>query len=73
MKNGLTGKKVSMISLPDPTGGSVFKPNKDEGEWMEVVNEYHGEYDLDWIIHCHSDGTEHRRYNVKLVEMIEWE
>lgn len=70
MSDETIGKKVALLSLFDPSGGCVFKP--EDGETMEVVNEFHGDYDMDWIIQFRADGSERRRFNMKLVEMIEW-
>jgi hypothetical protein len=39
---------------------------------METLNEFHGEYDLDWVIEKH-DGVEVSRHNCKLIESINWE
>jgi len=38
---------------------------------MIAVNEYHVEYDLDWVLVI-ENGKEIRRYNFKSIESIEW-
>jgi len=59
-------REVAEIGLVD--GGTV---RAKEGETLKVVNEYHGEYDLDWI--CLFRGeTEVRRYNARTLEYIIW-
>lgn len=67
----MEGRKASMVSLVDTGGGAVFKAS--DSETMVVVNEFHGEYDIDWIVHKDSEGKEIRRLNTKMVEMIVWE
>ena len=55
-------------------GECMAEAKKSEGYNKEIilVNEFHGEYDLDWFIVI-ENGLEIARHNAKFVETIEWE
>ena len=38
---------------------------------LETLNEFHGEYDIDWVILL-QDGNETARYNTRHIESIVW-
>lgn len=60
-----TGERIrSVIFEGDP--GVVFD--------LEVVNEYHGDYDIDWGVRRDSvTGAEIERYNLRYALQIIWD
>lgn len=68
-----SGKKVKSIELPQ--GENVFVRG-DENHYLETLNEFHGDYDMDWIVmklrDGSPDGKEVERYNCKFIVGIVW-
>lgn len=42
-----------------------------DSERAYIVNEFHGEYDIDWVV-IEENGQETMRYNTKYVDSIVW-
>lgn len=65
------GRKVKSIELPQ---GNVV--SGDDNHYLETFNEFHGEYDLDWVVMKQRDGSpngkEVERYNCKFIVGIVW-
>jgi hypothetical protein len=68
MGNGLTGKQIRKVWF-GKDGAEAIECNNETT--LEILNEFHGEYDIDWII-VKTNGVEKTRINTKYVETIEW-
>jgi hypothetical protein len=66
----IDGKLVKEIWFAN--GDRVASGN---GHTMKVINDFHGQYDIDWIALFDEAGKEIRRWNATCssVEGIEWE
>lgn len=65
-----TGRKVKEISWG--CGRDAEFMASGYGVTLEILNEFHGEYDLDWVVKK-IDGREVVRYNCKTIDTIVWE
>jgi hypothetical protein len=43
------------------------------GNTAKIVNEFHGGYDLDWVVEVSPEGIEMGRWNVCMLAGIEWQ
>jgi hypothetical protein len=68
MKSGL---KVKWIQWAEGRDFIEAKKRGDITVALEILNENHGSYDLDWVIEKHN-GKEVARHNCKLIESIAW-
>uniref|UniRef100_A0A6H1ZA13 Uncharacterized protein n=1 Tax=viral metagenome TaxID=1070528 RepID=A0A6H1ZA13_9ZZZZ len=68
MKNGLFAKSIWLPGNEGRADGVIAK----NGLILETLNEFHGEYDIDWIIQK-ENGVEVARHNTKYIETIIWE
>lgn len=67
-----SGIKVKEIGWGSNTESGYIRLTKTNERTMETLNEYHGEYDLDWVIEK-INGKEIARHNTKYIETIVWE
>ena len=63
-----TGRKVKMVIF-----NSQEQLQSTDEFTLEILNEYHGTYDLDWILQKDAMGKEIGRHNVQSIESIIWE
>lgn len=64
-----TGKKVATVYFGN--GDKVSAP--EAGGTLEILNESHGTYDMDWVVQKNGEGVETSRHNMTYVESIIWE
>jgi len=65
-----SGKMVKRIWW-NGANGDESKSSKD-GQHMVTLNEYHGDYDLDWVLLVDGNGKELERHNGRYIASIEW-
>lgn len=68
MQSKHEGREVERVWWDDD-GNSALTAQP--GRKLVLRNEYHGEYDLDWICE-EADGVELSRYNVKTIGGLIW-
>jgi len=66
MKDGLEIKELWFYNW---NGNLCVKPEK--GQRIVTLNEFHGDYDLDWAVVMEGQ-TEIKRFNILYVSLIEW-
>jgi hypothetical protein len=66
MKNIEDGRSIHSIYFPN--GDCVIAGNN---ETLEIQNDYHGDYCIDWAI-LTRNGDEIARYNCRFIETIRW-
>ena len=62
--------RVKEIWWNGANGDECLRPK--EGQRMETLNEFHGDYDMDWVVLFEGD-KEISRHNVQYIASIVWE
>ena len=62
-----SGMKIREIYFPDGKSRGT-----DDNSRLETLSEFHGEYDIDWVVVIDVDGKEIARHNTRYVESIVW-
>jgi len=71
MSEKLDGKLIKSFTMIGPLMDSSVFHKATEACQFKIVNDFHGEYDIDWIVAI-ENGKEVERWNTKNVEHIEW-
>ena len=71
MSEKLDGKLVKSFTLIGNEENRCLFHKATETCQFKIVNDFHGEYDIDWIVAIEG-GREVARWNTKNVEHIEW-
>ena len=65
-----SGRMVERIWWNGANGDESAAPG--EHQHMVTLNEYHGEYDVDWVLLVDGNGHEMARYNTRYLASIVW-